>query len=66
MFHQQKYFKESASKFKENCRLVSSDDGAIIPADEVGQAILTGVRTQNASLVRSNLNCPNLAALNHD
>lgn len=66
MFHQQKYLKESASKFKENCRFVSSDDGAIIPADEPGQAILTGVLTQNASLARSNPNCPNSAALDHD
>ena len=66
VFHQQRYFKEFAVKFKENCVFVSSDDKALVPVGEPNHAISTGVRAHNASLVPSNPSGPVLASLDHD
>ena len=50
VYHQQRYVKEFAAQFKQNCKFVSADDKAMIPIGEPHHAVSTGVRAHNQSL----------------
>ena len=65
VFHQQRYLKEFAVKFREHTIMVSADDKAVIPVGEPEHAVSTGVRAHNKSLGSSDPNTA-ITALDHD
>ena len=66
IFLQQRYLKEFAVMFKDNCSFISSDDKALIPVGEPGHAISTGVHTHNASLGPLDRSGVVIGALDHN
>ena len=47
VFHQQRYLREFAVKFRDHWSLISADDKAVIPVGEPGHAVSTDVRAHN-------------------
>ena len=65
VFHQQRYIKEFAIRYRDHTILISADDKAVVPIGEPDHAVSTGVRAHNPSLGPSDPNTP-ITALDHD
>ena len=65
VFHQQRYLKEFAIKFRDHCIFVSADDKAVIPVGEPEHAVSTGVKAHCPSLGPANPETV-IGALDHD
>lgn len=65
VFHQQRYVREFAVRYRSHTNMISADDKAVIPVGEPEHAVSTSVRAHNSSLGPSDPNV-NITALDHD